>query len=75
MEFFYGTFIASEVAYFTYIYAQVPKEKYQQVTSYTRAAFLIGRSLSAICSQFLYTFHVLSTYELNFLSVGGIQFT
>lgn len=31
LEVFYGTYLASEVAYYTYIYAKVDREHYDQV--------------------------------------------
>lgn len=50
---FYGAFVATEVAYFAYIYAKVDKEHYLQVTSHTRAATLCGKCFSGILGQFL----------------------
>lgn len=63
--------MAAEVAYYTYIYAKVPTEFYQQVTSHTRAAILTGRALSAILGQFLVSFHVMDYMQLNYISLAG----
>lgn len=71
MEVFYGFFMAAEVAYYTYIYAQVDKEHYQQVTSHTRTAYLFGRALSGIVSQALVSSGTLDYYQLNFISLAG----
>lgn len=51
VEVLYGLYIACEVAYYTYIYAKVDKSHYQEVTGYTRAAYLTGRALSGITAQ------------------------
>lgn len=51
MEFCYGIATSTEVAYFTYIYAQVSGVYYQRVTSFTRAALLTGRFMSGLLAQ------------------------
>ena len=71
MEVFYSFFSAAEVAYYTYIYAQVDKEHYQKVTSHTRAAYLFGRALSGIVAQILVWCDVMDYYQLNFITLGG----
>lgn len=64
VQLFYGAFVASEVAYYTYIYAKVDKAKYQLVTGHTRSAILAGRFLGAAISQVLISFPIFSTnYE------------
>lgn len=70
-QIFYGTFLATEVAYYTYIYAKVPNEFYQQVTSHTRAAILTGRALSGALAQVLVSFAVMDYRELNYISLTG----
>lgn len=72
MEVCYGFFMAAEVAYYTYIYAQVDREHYQKVTSHTRAAYLFGRALSGVVSQILVSTGTLDYYELNFISVAAL---
>ncbi|XP_076271502.1 thiamine transporter 1-like isoform X3 [Rhynchophorus ferrugineus] len=69
---FYGTFAACEVAYFTYIYAKVDKEYYQQVTSHTRAAILAGRATSGILAQSLISFKVMNYRELNYITFSAM---
>lgn len=67
----YGFFMASEVAYYTYMYAKVDKEKYQKVTGHARASLLSGRFIASVLAQVLYSFGVMDERELNYLSVGG----
>lgn len=43
MEFMYGIATSTEVAYYTYMYAKVPKEKYKEVSSFARSAILFGK--------------------------------
>lgn len=66
----YGFFMASEVAYYTYIYAKVDKDKYQLVTGHTRSAILVGRFLSAVLAQLLYSYSLMNVRELNYISFG-----
>lgn len=40
LEVVYGTYLATEIAYFSYIYAKVNREHYAKVTSHTRASIL-----------------------------------
>lgn len=68
---FYGLFMAGEVAYYTYIYAKVDTEHFQEVTSHTRSAYLAGRALSGIVSQVIVYFQLLSYYQLQFLTLFG----
>lgn len=63
--------MATEVAYFTYIYAKVPKEYYQQVTSHTRAAILAGRAISSVIAQILVSFDLMDYKQLNYITLGG----
>lgn len=65
--------MASEVAYYTYIYAKVNKEEYQRVTGYTRASLLAGRFIAAVLAQLLYSFKMMDERELNYISLGGTQ--
>lgn len=71
LEVFYGTFMAGEVAYYTYIYAKVDKEHFQEVSSHTRSAYLAGRCVSGIVSQSLIYFGF-SYYYLQFFTLGGL---
>ena len=60
------------MAYFTYIYARVPAEHYQAVTSFTRAALLFGRFLSGVLSQVLIGFQLTGVLELNYISLAMV---
>ncbi|XP_055385322.1 thiamine transporter 1 isoform X2 [Condylostylus longicornis] len=67
----YGTFMSAEVAYYTYIYAKVKQEKYQEVTGHTRAAFLIGRFLASVLAQILISYNLMDVRELNYITFGS----
>lgn len=69
-QFFYGFYMASEVAYYTYIYAKVDKDHFQKVTGNTRAAMLAGKFLAGILAQILYSAGLMNLRDLNFLSLG-----
>lgn len=71
-QFLYGTYMATEVAYYTYIYAKVDKQYYQKVTSHTRAAILSGRFVAGALGQMLVHFYVLDYRELNFITLAGM---
>lgn len=66
----FGTFMACEVAYYTYIYAKVERSKYQLVTGHTRSAILAGRFVGATIAQLLISFGVINYKELNYISFG-----
>lgn len=66
----YGTFMACEIAYYTYIYAKVERSKYQLVTGHTRSAILVGRFAASILSQLLISFGLMNYEELNYISFG-----
>lgn len=70
---FYGLANATEVAYYTYMYAKVSKEHYQQVTSHARAGALIGRFLAAVLSQIMISSSLMDYRQLNYLSLAGIR--
>ncbi|XP_066248538.1 thiamine transporter 1-like [Euwallacea similis] len=72
LEVFYGSFMACEVAYYTYIYAKVDRHYYQQVTSHTRAAILGGRAISGILGQLLVSFDVMDFRQLNYITLGAL---
>lgn len=74
LEVFYSMFMASEVAYYTYIYAKVDKEHYQAVTSHTRASLLFGRFLAGVLSQVLVLYHLMDYKELNYVTLGAMVF-
>ncbi|XP_059621180.1 thiamine transporter 1-like isoform X2 [Phlebotomus argentipes] len=70
-EVFYGTYLATEVAYFTYIYAKVEKEHYSKVTSHTRAAILCGRFIAGASGQLLIFLQWMDYRELNYVTLGA----
>ena len=72
MEFMFGACTATEVAYYTYIYAKVSVDKYKQVSSYTRSAYLFGRFSCGILSQVLISYHILDYGQLNHFSLVNI---
>ena len=63
--------MAAEVAYYTYMYAKVDKDKYQKVTGHARAAILSGRFLASVLAQFLYSFDIMDERQLNYISLGA----
>ncbi|XP_058066409.1 folate transporter 1-like [Anopheles bellator] len=71
----YGAYMASEVAYYTYIYAKIDREKYQQVTGNTRAAVLLGRFLSGVVSQVLISTGAMDVRDLNYITFGAQTFS
>ncbi|KAL3279514.1 hypothetical protein HHI36_017023 [Cryptolaemus montrouzieri] len=72
-EVFYGIFMAAEVAYYTYIYAKVEKERYSVVTSHTRASILAGRFVSGILGQILISFKFMDYKELNYITFTAMM--
>jgi len=73
MEIAYGIATSTEIAYFTYIYAKVPAEKYQTVTSFARSAVLFGRFSSGLCSQLLSSLDILDYGQLNYVSLTSVS--
>lgn len=69
VEVIYGTYCATEVAYFSYIYAKTDEEHYQVVTSHSRAAIWIGKFVAALSAQLLYQFEVMNVRQLNYLTL------
>ncbi|XP_055382527.1 thiamine transporter 1-like [Condylostylus longicornis] len=70
-QLFYGTYLATEVAYITYIYAKVDKKYYPKVTSHTRAALLIGKLVASISAQILIYFEWMNYMELNYITLAS----
>lgn len=73
VEGFYGFFLSTEVAYYTYIYAAVEKTHYQKVTGFTRAAYLFGRFMSGLVAQLTTSFGILDYEQLLYLTISGMQ--
>ncbi|CAB3359409.1 Hypothetical predicted protein [Cloeon dipterum] len=72
MEVLYGGFMAGEVAYYTYIYASVDRDKYQMVSGHTRAAYLVGRCTSGVMAQVLVSTNAMDYLELNYITLGAM---
>lgn len=66
----FGTFMACEIAYYTYIYAKVERNEYQLVTGHTRSAILVGRFAGAAFAQLLISFGMINYEQLNYISFG-----
>ncbi|GAB6021309.1 hypothetical protein CHUAL_003924 [Chamberlinius hualienensis] len=73
MEFCYGIVTATEVAYYSYIYAKVPKEKYKFATAVVRAATLVGQCLSGVLAQVLVSTNVMDYHSLNYISLADVS--
>jgi len=73
MQVTYGVATSTEVAYFTYIYAKVSGHYYQQVTSFTRTALLIGRFLSGLLAQILIGADLADYRTLNHISLAMVS--
>lgn len=63
-----AVFAASEVAFFAYVYAKIPKEHYLTVTAQTRASLMIGEFVSSILGQILFTGDFLGLNEISYFS-------
>lgn len=74
VEVIYGTYCATEIAYFSYIYAKTDKQHYQAVTSHTRATILIGKFVAAVSAQLLVYFKIMDYRQLNYLTLISLFF-
>lgn len=63
--------MATEVAYYTYIYAKVDRKHYLKVTSHTRAAIMGGRFVAGCLGQSLVYTGAMDYLELNYITLGG----
>ncbi|CAH0406151.1 unnamed protein product [Chilo suppressalis] len=70
-QFLYGMYMATEVAYLTYIYAKVDSSKYPRVSSYTRIAALTGRFLSGVTAQLLTHLGLMNYRDLNYITLSA----
>lgn len=66
----YGTYMATEVAYYTYIYAKVERDRFQVVTGFTKSAILAGRFLGGVVAQLMVSLSLMNVRELNYISFG-----
>ena len=72
MQIIYGLGLACEIAYYTYVYSIVDKDKYQKVTSYTRSASLLGQFFSAVIGQLLISLGLSNYLGLNYISLSTV---
>ncbi|XP_076137793.1 thiamine transporter 1 [Alosa pseudoharengus] len=63
-QFFYGVVMASEVAYYSYIYSVVDLRHYRKATSYCRATQLLGYTVGSVLGQLLVSFGLLSYHYI-----------
>ncbi|XP_030383219.1 thiamine transporter 1-like [Scaptodrosophila lebanonensis] len=70
-QIFYGTVVAAEVAYYTYIYTKVSRDRYQIVTGHSRAAILSGQFLGGVLAQVLVSTGSMDFRGLHFLSFAS----
>lgn len=72
-QFVYAIVTASDIAYFTYIYAKVDEHHFKKVTGFTRSARLFGQFLSGLMSQVLVSTRIADYRQLNFISLGCVS--
>ena len=72
MQMAYGIASGTEIAYYSYIYALVPTEHYQKVTSYLRGAVLLGRFMAGFLGQLLISLKLTNYLFLNYISLGSV---
>ncbi|XP_036341088.1 thiamine transporter 1 [Rhagoletis pomonella] len=75
LEAIYGLYLATDVAYYTYIYAKVDKQYYPKVTAYVRAAAFFGKVVAGFSSQLLLNLKLMSPKTLTYLTLGTQIFT
>lgn len=62
--------MATEVAYYTYIYAKVERDRFQLVTGFTKSAILSGRFLGGVVAQLMVSLQLMNVRDLNYISFG-----
>ncbi|VDN95200.1 unnamed protein product [Brugia pahangi] len=72
ISFEYGLSSAAEIAYYSYMYAVVNQKYYKLITSYIRAAALVGKFFAFGFAQFLISFEYGSYLLLNQISFGAV---
>ncbi|MCP9265283.1 Reduced folate carrier [Dirofilaria immitis] len=72
MQIAFGIASACELGYESYMFLIVDKKYYKLVSSYTRAATLIGRFFAYALAQFLVSFNYGSYLLLNQISFGAV---
>lgn len=71
--FIYSVATAADVAYFSYIYMVVQAVHYQRVTSYVRAAILLGYAVGALLAQLLVSLDAASLYTLALVTLVSVS--
>ncbi|KAI6185017.1 Folate-like transporter 2 [Aphelenchoides bicaudatus] len=64
----YGMASASEIGFFSYVYARLEKDEYRRLTSWTRAGTMCGRTLGYGLSQLIILTHLGNYYTLNVIA-------
>ena len=73
MQVAYGVAEATEIAYYSYIYAAVSVRHFKRVTSYVRAIRLFGQSMASLLGQVLISTGALGYLELNYISLASVS--
>ncbi|VDN53374.1 unnamed protein product [Dracunculus medinensis] len=68
---FYGIATASEIAFYSYIYASSDKRDYQRITSWTRAASMSGRTVGYLMSQLIIITKLGTYLTINQISLAS----
>ena len=68
----YGIATATEIAYYSYVYAVVSIDHFKKVTSYVRAIRLLGQAMAGIVGQILISAHLTGYMELNYISFASV---
>ncbi|KAH8295106.1 hypothetical protein KR018_007213 [Drosophila ironensis] len=68
-EVLYGFYSATEVAYYSYIYAKVDKQFYPKVTSHTRAATFVGKLVAGLLAQLVIGLQWLNLKHLFYITI------
>ncbi|KAL3848261.1 hypothetical protein ACJMK2_019130 [Sinanodonta woodiana] len=72
VEILYGLATACDVAYYSYLYVQVPKQHFKKIASFTRAATLMGTFISFVLSQIFHSLNVMDYFDLNVFSFVSV---
>lgn len=70
-EVFYGIYLATEVSYYTYIYAKVDRKHYDRVTAHIRSAVFMGRFIGSVSGQVLVLANLMNYRQLNYITLGS----
>ena len=73
VEITFGLVSASDVAYYSYLFAMVTKNHYSAITSLTRAAVLLGMCASYLAGQVLVSSSLLDYFQLNIVSLVSVS--